>query len=240
MPTTFRTHFDEDIGRSDAIFQKAVQMTAAGEPRRLCVDLWSSAVALAVGALDAYFCDAYVDCLSAVLRAYAENRWGGRLPSDYAKQMLPAGEILNATRQHRTLWSVRMAARKVMEKDNMLSLARLEACFNGILPANQKLWPALIPQLLSHNRKRLTSFNAAEFAAIPNGGAKQKAEKRVVAAVKARIGRIIQFRHDWIHNCGRPKNAIVDLTYQRAKARIRDIRVFIHDFDGHLTTHRLV
>lgn len=240
MPTTFRTHFNEDIGRAEVIFQKSEQMLAAGEPPRLCIDLRLSAMALAVGALDAYFCDAYVDCLTAVLRAYALNTWVGRLPSNYAKQMLPAGEILKATRQHRPLWNVRMAARKVMEKEDVLSLSRLEDCFNGILPGNQKLWNALIPKLLSHNLKRLTRINAAEFAAVANGVPKQMAEKQIIAAVKARIGKIIQFRHDWIHNCGRPKNAIIDLTSGRAMARIRDIRLFIEDFDEHLTTHRLV
>jgi hypothetical protein len=195
---------------------------------------------MAVGSLDAYLCDAYVDCLTAVLRAYAQNTWVGKLPAAYAKQMLPAGEILKSTRRHRPLWRVRMAARKVMEKDNMLALSRIEDCFNGILPPAQKLWLALIPNLTAHNLKRLTKHNAADMAGFAAGKPLEKAQKQVIAAVKARIGKIIQFRHDWIHNCGRPKTAIVDLTHGRAKARIRDIKLFIEDLDDHLTAHRLV
>lgn len=240
MPTTFRVHFNEDITRAEAIFNRSEAMILAGEPVRLCTDLRLSAVAMAVGSLDAYLCDAYVDCLTAVLRAYAANTWVGKLPAAYSKQMLPAGEILKATRQHRPFWSVRMAARKVMEKDNMLALSRIEDCFNGILPPAQKLWLKIIPQLTALNLKRLTKHNAAELAAFAAGKPRQDAEKQVVAAVKARIGKIIQFRHDWIHNCGRPKTAIVDLTSGRAKARIRDIKSFAEIFDDHLSTHRLV
>ena len=81
MPTTFRTHFDDDITRAQNILAHSRAMDDAGEPERLYKDL---------------------------------------------RQMLPEGEILKSTRQHRPLWRVRMAARKVMEKDNLLSLSRLE------------------------------------------------------------------------------------------------------------------
>jgi hypothetical protein len=240
VPTTFRTHFNDDIARAENIFYRSEAMLAAGEPGRLCLDVRLSAVAMAVGALDAYLCDAYVDCLTAVLRAYAANTWVGKLPSDYSRQLLPAGEILKATRLHRPFWRVRMAARKVMEKDNMLALSRIEGCFNGILPSNQKLWLTLIPALTAFDLKRLTKFTAAGLGAVAAGTPKEKAEKQIIAAVKSRIGKIIQFRHDWIHNCGRPKTAIVDLTSGRANARIRDVKIFIETFDNHLTTHRLV
>jgi hypothetical protein len=214
-------------------------MKGAGEPARLYRDVRLSSVALAVGALDAYLSDAYVDCLTAVLRAYTQGQWVGALPSAYSKQMLPAGEILKSTRQHRPLWRVRMAARKVMEKDNMLSLSRLEDCFNGILPNNQKLWLDFVPVLTAHNLMRLTRHVAADLAALA-GDALVRAKKEVAAAVRRRLGSTIQIRHDWIHNCGRPKNAIQELSHGQARARIRDIRLFIEDLDNHLDSHRVV
>jgi hypothetical protein len=239
MPLTHRAHFNEDIARAEAVLEKAHQMEQAGEPARLCFDLRSSAVALAVGALDAYFCDAYVDCLSAVLQAYVGGTWvGGSLPSAFANQELPAGEVLSTARQHRPNWSIRMAARKVMARDNILSLSRLEDKFNGILPSNQKLWLTLVPKLLSHNLVRLTKLRTADLAGLA-GKPLDDAKKKVVAAVKSRIGKIIQFRHDWIHNCGRPKSAIDDLSHGRAKARIRDVKILITEFDDHIQTHRL-
>ena len=94
MPTTFRTHFNDDITRAENILARSRAMQNAGEPERLCRDVRLSSIALAVGALDAYLCDAYVDCLTAVLRAYTQGQWVGALPSTYSKQMLPAGEII--------------------------------------------------------------------------------------------------------------------------------------------------
>jgi len=239
MPVTPRNHFNEDIARAEAILEKAHLMEQAMEQPRLYLDIRSSAVALAAGALDAYFCDAYVDCLSAVLQAYVGNTWvGGSLPSAFANQELPAGEVLSTSRQHRPNWSIRMAARKVMAKDNVLSLSRIDDMFNGILPPNQKLWLTLVPRLLSHDLVRLTKLRTPDLTGL-TGEPLDKARKKVVAAVKKRIGKIIQFRHDWIHNCGRPKSAIDDLTHGRAKARIRDIRILITEFDDHVQTHRL-
>ena len=115
-----------------------------------------------------------------------------------------------------------------MEKNNMLALSRIEDCFNGILPPAQNLWVALIPALTAHNLKRLTRHNAAAMGRFAAGKPLQDAQKQVVAAVKSRISKIIQFRHDWIHNCGLPKAAVIDLTHGRAKARIRDIKLFYH------------
>ena len=52
-----------------------------------------------------------------------------------------------------------------MEKDNMLSLSRLEDCFNGILPNNQKLWLDFVPVLAAHDLARLTRHLAADLTA---------------------------------------------------------------------------
>ena len=225
------------FSRRKHAFSRAMQ--DAGDPDRLCEDFRLSSVALAVGALDAYLCDAYVDCLTAVLRAYTQGQWVGALPASYSKQMLPAGEILSSTRQHRPLWRVRMATRKVMEKDNMLSLSRLEDCFNGILPNNQKLWLDFVPVLAAHNRARLTRHIAEDLVGLAVDDL-ILAKKQIAAAVKARLGTTIQIRHDWIHNCGRPKNAIQGLSHNQASARIRDVRLFIEDLDDHIDSHRVV
>jgi hypothetical protein len=239
VPTTFRTHFDNDITRAENILARSLAMQGGGEPERLYKDIRLSSIALAVGALDAYLCDAYVDCLTAVLRAYSQGQWVGALPSTYSKQMLPAGEILKSTRLHRPQWRIRMAARKVIEKDNMLSLSRFEDCFNGILPNNRKLWLDFVPVLAAHNLVRLTRHVAADLAPLA-GDALIQAKKEVASAVTKRLGSTIQLRHDWIHNCGRPRNAIQDLTHGQASARVRDIRLFIEDLDNHLDSHRVV
>ena len=132
-----------------------------------------------------------------------------------------------------------MAAKAVMEKDYMYSLARLDEIFNGILPAGQKLWIGIVPQLAALDRRRFTRYVTADLAAL-GGVALQNAHKEVVASVKTRIGITVQFRHDWIHNCARPKGAIVNYTHGEARAAMNEIKNLVNIFDTHIEAHRIV
>jgi len=239
MPTTAKNHFDDDITRAFALHAKAKALQAAGDATQLPEDIRGAAVALAVGAMDAYFCDKYVDCLTTALQSYSECTWIGPFPSAFRQQLLPAGEVLDATRPHRPKWGIRMAAKAVMERDNMYSLARLDDVFNGILPIGHKLWIGIVPQLAALNRRRFTKHRTADLAAL-NGKPLQDAQKVVVGSVKKRIGITVQFRHDWIHNCARPKGAIVNYTDGEAKAAMNEIRSLVDIFETHIEAHRVV
>src|SRR5712691_11115127 len=72
MPQTARRHFDEDILRARALLTEARRVPAAR--KTVAADMRRAAVAFAVGAMDAYLCDAHVDCLTRCLRAYREGR----------------------------------------------------------------------------------------------------------------------------------------------------------------------
>lgn len=250
MPRTARKHFDEDLRRVEDVLFKADAMETAGEPFRLFQDVRLSGVALAVGAMDAYLCDAYVDCLSAALQAYRRGAWpGGQLPKYYRRQLLPAGEVLDASRAHRPLWSIRMAARRVMERDNMLAVSRVKEMFDGILPAGQRLWDCMVDPLLRRGYKRFTgplsSMDMARLAAArPMTTSAQKrlskARKAVMARVRERLSETVQLRHDWIHNCGRPNVAISRKTGSRARMHVCEIEWFVGALDDHLESHRRV
>jgi hypothetical protein len=238
MPTTAKSHFDEDIARAFALHAKAQALQVAGDATQLPEDTRGAAVALAVGAMDAYFCDKYVDCLTKALQAYAGAHWNGVFPSSFRKQLLPAGEVLDASRPQRPKWGIRMAARVAMEKDNMYSLSRLDEAFNGILPAGQKIWEALITPLAALGRRRFTKHKTGDLAAL-TGQVLSQARKEVVASMKKRIGITVQFRHDWIHNCARPKGAIVNYTDGEAKAAMNEIKSLVDIFETHIEAHRL-
>lgn len=240
MPITAKKHFDDDIRRAWSIYQHAqLQLTAPNPDKKLCNDLMLSAVAMSVGAMDAYLCDAYVDCLSSSLRAYAQGKWPGTFPSGYKKQPLPAGEVLNNTRANRPLWSIRMAARKVMERENILSISRIDDLFNPILPAGKKLWPDFITTLIDHNRIRFTRHTQATIAGL-SGKNLDDAKKQAVTALKTRVAYIVQLRHDWIHNCSRPKSSITKLTKRKALSAIRDIHTLIEELDKHIESNRII
>lgn len=112
--------------------------------------------------------------------------------------------------------------------------------FNPILPSGKKLPFAIAPGLLGSKKRHLTgNANASEYAAIP---VKSQHGKRVEIAKAAhkRIGEIIQLRHDWIHNCGRPKTAIITLTSRMCHDRVEDIAIYAKAFDDLVEGNRVV
>lgn len=239
MPVTARQHFDEDLNRVRAILDQADALEAQFASQRLVADLRSTAIAMSTGAMDAYLCDAYVDCLSSVLRAYRQGTWTGDLPSYYSKERLPAGAVLDASRPYRPLWAIRMAARNIMARENILSIADVDKRFNPILPPGQKIWAAFLPSLLVLDHRRLTGRKTASEINALTGKAREKATKKAISAVKDRIHDIAQIRHDWIHNCGRPKVTIKTYSKGQATQRIRHVEFFVHTLDVHLEAHRL-
>ena len=75
MPTTAKSHFDGDIDRAFALLTHAHALVAAGDQTQFPKDIRGAAVAMAIGAMDAYFCDKYVDCLTTALSTYSTNTW---------------------------------------------------------------------------------------------------------------------------------------------------------------------
>jgi hypothetical protein len=69
---------------------------------------------------------------------------------------------------------------------------------------------------------------------------REKATKKAIATMTKRIGSIVQIRHDWIHNCGRPKRSIQQFSHGEAAGRIRHIGILVREFDDHTEEHRLV
>lgn len=238
MPSkTPRKHLEEDLRRVEALRAQARTLERSGASADLVRDVRLSAVALAVGAMDAYLCDLYADCLASVLQAYRAGRWTGNLPHHFAKRELPAGEVLDTSRKTRPLWAIRMAARSVVERDNLLRISRLEEMLNGVLPSGQKLWHGFIDTLAGHNYKRFTKHTAKDLARL-SGKKLADARAEAIKTFKGRLAATIQLRHDWIHNCGRPKEAIQALTDGEAAVRILEIRLFTRGLDDHMATHR--
>ena len=200
----------------------------------LAADIGRSAVAFGVGALDAYLCDAFVDSLARTLKVC--RRTSRVLPSNYAKLAMPVGPLLGeyADRQN---WGLRMSARALMEKDNMLQLGRLKDLLNPALRPGHKLWDDLVVRYVDLDRPRLAGISAASYAAL-TGDARRKARTKAASHVLKRIGAIVQRRHDIVHNCDRPKSAKQQLTLAAAKKMLTDVEDFVRILDDHLDAHR--
>jgi len=135
-------------------------------------------------------------------------------------------------------WGLRMAARALMERDNLLQLGRLKDLFNPALPTGHKLWTDVAQSYAALDRKRLTGIRKSDYAAL-TGQAKADGPKRVSSAVLNRMGEIVQRRHDVVHNCDRPKTAKQPLSLSKAKKMLTDVEDFVTILDDHLQGHRL-
>jgi hypothetical protein len=233
MPQTARRHFDEDIMRAWAMHDLARRTVEKDTP--LADDIGRVGVAFGVGALDAYLCDAFVDTLARCLKSCRRN--GHAPPPGYAALELPIGPLM-AEYPTRSNWGLRMAARALMERDNLLQLGRLRNLFNPALPQGQKLWADLAPRFVELNRKRLAGYRKDEYAGL-SGADKSRGPKRVSAHVLERMGEIVQRRHDIVHNCDRPKSAKQRLSLGQAKTMLVDVHDFVKVLDSHLDDHRL-
>jgi hypothetical protein len=233
VPSTARSHFNDDIGRARAMHALAVSTSQSNAT--LAEDIGRVAIAFGVGAMDAYLCDAFTDTLARGLKSC--RRTNRALPGSYKKLELPIGPLMTPYGQRQN-WGLRMAARALMERDNLLQLSRLKELFNPALPKGQKLWDDLALPYVSLDRRRLTDINSSEYAAL-SGTTKSKAPKKATSAVLARIGEIVQRRHDVVHNCDRPKTAKQPLTLPSAKKMLIDVKDFVTILDDHLDMHRI-
>jgi hypothetical protein len=231
VPSTARAHFDDDFGRAGDLLAEAEETEA--EPLRS--DLARAAVAFGVGALDAYLCDLFVDSLARTMKSCRRARQS--LPSGYAKLAIPAGPLLSSYKA-RPNWGLRMAARAMMEKDNMLQLGRLKELLNPALPPGNKLWFDLAPRYIAIDRKRLTGISVAEYAAL-GGDDKAEARRKAASHTLLRVGSIVQRRHDIVHNCDRPKSAPQPLKVGSARNMLTDVGDLVSVLDAHIETHRV-
>ena len=214
-----------------------VGLAEIAHPADLQSDVGRQAVAAAVGAMDAYLCDAYVGLLVPTIRGFQTGSLTA-IPTGLHKETLPLGPLLARRYRARSNWALRMAARSRMERENMLQVSRVKDMFNPFLPTGQKLWLDLIDSYVSLGRRRLTRWRSHELAAVA-GDELAKRRKQASSALVTRVGVIVQRRHDIVHNCDRPKVAVQALSVGQAKAMIADVRDFVVLLDNHLQTHRV-
>jgi len=238
MPTTPKAHFDEDIARATSLVNVAEDLPATNNAERLIRDdVLRSARMFAVGAMDAYFCDAYVSMLARTLRG-KQRQATVNLPTFIRSIRIPIGSIL-ASYTSRPSWRWRMAARQMMAKDNVLALHKVRKLFNPFFREDQKLFGGVIDAwiALPGATAHLFGITSAAYAAVAAGKPKSDAREAALKAMTSRLGNVIQRRHDCIHNCDRPKNAPQPVGNPGSVRNvIRDIRFVIGNCDAHIDT----
>ena len=121
MPATALQHFEEDIARARVILAHADPLPRTNATERLLrSDLLRSAWMFAVGA---YFCDAYTDIIAAT--ASSKTRQPAITLPEWAYDIkIPIRAVLEE--YDNANWRWRMAARKMMERENVISLSAIQ------------------------------------------------------------------------------------------------------------------
>jgi hypothetical protein len=188
----------------------------------------------AVGALDAYFCDAYTDIVAATIISKSRHP-AVILPDFFYDIKFPIRAILEPYTNN-VNWRWRMAARKMMERENVLSLETIQRLFNKFFRSGQKFFRDVLPGWIVHPdaRRRVFGISAARFRALPPnriGQALADAQNRL----EERFAEIFQRRHDCIHNCDRPRVRPQPLTVAEVVSRaIEDVDFLVLRCDEHI------
>lgn len=228
MLTTPLKHFNEDIERAKALKNFANGL-ANNELKR---DIFRASWMTAVGAFDAYYCDAYGDLLSRTFRA-KKAQSGVSLPNKLNSITVPIPVVL--ANDLSGGWAWRMIARDLIEKDNVLSINKVKNLFNVFFRNGHKLFTDDGAPLIrwinkQQNAHRLFGFLRSQYRAAGVGTPKAAMRKAALEKLKERLGMILQRRHDCIHNCDRPKSAITrkHMTYRYVTSVILDLEYVVN------------
>ncbi len=234
MPATALQHFTEDIARARAMLAHADPLPHATSAEKLLrSDLLRDAWMFAVGALDAYFCDAYSDIIAAT--ASSKSRQPTiMLPAWVYEVRFPLRAILEQYDNENWRW--RMAARKMMERENVISLKAVQDLFNKFFRRGQKFFRDQLDAWMSRPdaKIRLYGISQADYLAKPPPD-KHTAREAAIDQFEERFRTIFQRRHDCIHNCDRPRMSPQPLERGGTVLKvIQDVEFLVNRCDEHI------
>ena len=229
MPTTALNHFNQDMARARAIANQAARLPSATTAEKLLRDdLYRSAWMFAVGAMDAYFSDAYTDVLARTLRAKRLEPLVG-VPV-LSKISLPMDVILSSYAV-RDNWKWRMAARAVMADKNVLSVKDVKSHLNKMVDGDKLFEDPLLQFWIgTPGWSRWFGAQGVVLQAHLAGGAAPVWDD-IRKTINTRFEEVCQRRHDCIHNCDRPKVSPQQIRKLHVKQTIDDIEWLVNRID---------
>ncbi len=235
MPATALQHFQEDIARARAIVAHAEPLPRTNSAEQLLrSDLLRSAWMFAVGALDAYYCDAYTDVVAATASSMSRQP-GITLPDWVYDIRFPIRAVLE--KYDNTNWRWRMAARKMMERENVISLSAIQTLFNKFFRKGHRFFRDLLDAWISRPGAKIRLFGVSrvDYLAMTDAD-KNKARENANDQLEDRFRAIFQRRHDCIHNCDRPRVSPQPLDKGGTVLKvIQDVDYLVHRSDEHIT-----
>ena len=118
-----------------------------------------------------------------------------------------------------------MAARELIEDENVLSLEKIKKLFNHFFRDNSKIINvATVEKWILHpkSKSRMFGITPTRYRAL-NSSQKGHAKKPALDKFQSVFEEIFQRRHDCIHNCDRPKSALQGITPTSSKKCIENV-----------------
>ena len=103
-------------------------------------------------------------------------------------------------------WRWRMAARKMMERETVISLKSVQDLFNRFFRDRQKFFRDQLDAWMARPDAKIRLFGVTQADYLVEGDPeKRMARDAAMDQFKERFRVIFQRRHDCIHNCDRPR-----------------------------------
>ena len=227
---TARQHFAADIQRSRSILACA----RLQQPGILHDDILRASWMMSVGSADAYFCDAYADVIARTLRA-KDIEATVQIPDRLNDLKVPVTAVIRGSN---TGWRWRMAARELIEDQNVLSLEKVRHLLNHFFAVGHKIVSQdTIANWLLHRsaRRRRFGITATQYRALP-AAQQAQARKTMLDHFESHYEEIFQRRHDCIHNCDRPKTAIQPISDRQVEHVVEDIEYLVDQIHNAITS----
>lgn len=184
--------------------------------------------------MDAYYCDAYTDLVAAT--ASSKSRQSDiKLPEWLYEIKIPIRAVLE--KYDYANWRWRMAARKMMERENVINLAAIQSLFNKFCRKGHRFFRELLDSWMSRPDARIRLFGVlrVDYVAMSDAD-KHTAREKAIHQFEERFYAIFQRRHDCIHNCDRPRMSPQPLGKGGTVLKvIQDIEYLVDRSDEHIT-----
>lgn len=129
-----------------------------------------------------------------------------------------------------------MAARKMMERENVISLSAVQTLFNKFFRTGHKFFRDQFDAWMSRPDAKIRLFGVArtDYLAMAEPD-KHAARQAATDQFEERFRTIFQRRHDGIHNCDRPRMSPQPLDKGGTVLKvIQDIEFLVNRSDEHI------
>ncbi len=131
-----------------------------------------------------------------------------------------------------------MAARKMMERENVIRLSAIQTLFNKFFRNGHRFFRDVLDTWMSRPdaKIRLFGITRADYVVMTDPD-KHTAREAAIDQFEERFRTIFQRRHDCIHNCDRPRRRPQPLDKDGTVLKvIQDIEFLVNRCEEHINT----